>query len=289
MSPIDSNAVRKVSKSVSRYFKEKDIAFAVYFCCEEGELERVSHNLSLKGEQDYILIGDNDALNQFVNGVVDLSKVCVAVVSSGRNNFAKMLKQNKHVRAYLDQILLKKRAQIDLIKCNDRIAVNNISCGIDVPAVENYESHKVKSKLNRTRAIYRSLFSFGQMQASISINGEKFKERQFLLLAFCNGKYIAGNIKINPHSNLSDGLANVIIIPPTTNFKRWLLLRKMKSGKHVYLPSVEEYWASELSLQNEQIFKINIDGTIYEMKNPKLTVLPNALNVYLGSNKLGNE
>lgn len=289
VSPIDNRAVRKISKAVSHYFKEKDVAFAVYFCGEAGELERVSNELSLKGEHDYILIGDNDALNQFVNGVVDLSDVCVAVVSSGKNNFAKMLKQSKHIKAYLDHILLKQRMQIDLIKCNDRIAVNYVSCGLDVPAVENYESHKVKSDFNRTRAIYRSLFSFGQMQANVTIDGEHKNAKPFLMLSFCNGKYIAGHIKINPHSNLNDGLANLIIIPPMTNFKRFMLLQKMKSGKHIYNPVVEEYWASVVTLQNEQIFKMNIDGTIHEMKNPKLIVLPGALNVYLGENKLGNE
>ena len=96
---------------------------------------------------------------------------------------------------------------------------------------------------------------------------------------------MANNLRINPHANLSDGLGNLIIIPPLTNFKRFMMLTNIRFGKHVRKENVEEHWEENISLESDQNFKLNIDGKIYEMKNPAIKVLPNALMLYLGRYK----
>ena len=283
--PADMHKVTAKSKAVSRFFKSKDIAFSIYFCFEDKDLESKAKQLSEKGEKDFIVIGNSQALNEFVNGVVDLSKVCVGIIAAEHNEFARMLRPNRKLFDYLEQIILKDAVSVDLIKCNDRLAVNSVSTGIDVPILESFSSHKSKNSFNFFRSVSRNIFSFGQMQSKVSIDGKK-SDKQFLLLACCNGKYLYEKININPHANLTDEQLDLIVVPPLTNYRRFTMLLDIKKGKHVRKPDLEEHWCQEVKLDSEQIFKMNIDGQVVEMKNPTITILPKALNLYLGKYKL---
>ena len=282
--PADKKVVAKTSKAVSKYFKEKDIAFNVYFCMQEGELESIANTLTTDGDKDFIIVGENQAVNEFINGAQDLSNVGIGIVPAGNNDFARVLKPGKNIRHYLDQVVLKEGIRIDVLQCNERKALGFVSCGIDVPTIEKFENYKSQNSFNYFRSLTSNVFSFGQMQAKVNY-GDKSKVKQFLLLAFCNSKYMANKLRINPHANLSDGLGNLIIIPPLTNFKRFMMLTNIRFGKHVRKENVEEHWEENISLESDQNFKLNIDGKIYEMKNPAIKVLPNALMLYLGRYK----
>ena len=104
-----------------------------------------------------------------------------------------------------------------------------------------------------------------------------------MLAVAAKGKYYGGGIKATPYAEIDDGLIDFMAIPtvPITYFA-WLM-GSFTRGEHIDHPKAKRFIlhekCSELRLDNHGDIKVGIDGEMFVMKDPVVTVVPKAFRV----------
>ena len=267
--------------TVIEYTKGKDDATAIARrYAEKGDPLRV-----------YACGGDGTA-NEAMHGLLGFDNVALGVVPVGTgNDYVRSLKGTPEDFLDLKKMTEGSTVTVDLLKCNDRYALNVISVGYDCEVADRAQKNKrlpmMSGSLAYKLAIVQCLVSKRKHTFTPYADGrripvaEGFKTQMLAVAA--KGKYYGGGIKATPYAELDDGLIDFMAIPtvPITYFA-WLM-GSFTRGEHIDHPKAKRFIlhekCSELRLDNHGDIKVGIDGEMFVMKNPVITVVPKAFKV----------
>ena len=103
-----------------------------------------------------------------------------------------------------------------------------------------------------------------------------------MLAVAAKGKYYGGGIMATPCAELDDGLIDYMSIPTVPIRKFATLLGPFTRGEHIdnpKAPFIIHNKCQKLKLDNGGDLKIGIDGEMFVMKDPVITVVPKAIDV----------
>lgn len=243
--------------------------------------------------------GGDGTLSEVVEGVYKAqNKNCaVGVVPIGSgNDFVKYFEEipTKNFRSLPDMV----RGRLDfsdliLVKDADsgreHVSVNIVSAGYDAAVAKGMEKYKklplVSGKAAYNLSVVECLISKMKHKFTLVADGEEVKDKdtEYLFAICANGKYYGGGFKASPLSDIKDGLLDFIRIKTVSRLTFAALVGSFRRGEH--LTKLQKYCThklcKELKIISEKIIDVNIDGNIIPMKNPTISVVPNAVRIIL--------
>ncbi len=238
----------------------------------------------------YACGGDGTA-NEAMSGMVGYKNCALGVVPVGTgNDFVKSF--DCGVQSFLD---LKKMVQadtvvIDLLECCGNYAMNSISIGYDCAVAK--QAQKIKRFPLMTGpgaykvALVYCLFSkrrhrFETYADQVKVELPKGYKTQMMCVAG-NGKFYGGGFKATPCADFQDGSIDFISVPTVSLWKFARLVGIFSKGEHIghkRASFITHKKCKKIEFKCDESIDIGLDGEIYHLKNPVVSVLPSAFNI----------
>lgn len=260
----------------------------------KGDATAIARRYAATGEpvRIYACGGDGTA-NEAMHGMIGYDNAALGVVPVGTGN--------DYVRSfpagYEDFLNLRKMIEgdtmrVDLLKCNDVYALNVVSAGYDCEVADRAQKNKrwplMSGSFAYKLAIVQCILTKRKHTFTPYADGERIPLKEGyktqMLAVAAKGQYYGGGIKATPKAVLDDGLIDYMSIPTVPIRMFATLLGPFTRGEHIghpKTPFITHNKCRELKLDNGGALKVSIDGEMFVMENPVITVVPKAINVII--------
>lgn len=229
-----------------------------------------------KEKMRFYACGGDGTIKEVASGLVGFDHAELGIIPMGTgNDFVRNFEHPEqlfNIDAQLDGETIK----IDLIKYNNKYAVNLINTGFDCEVAKqvslNRRSLFVPSKLAYTAGIVQKITQFNTaiVNGRVSFDGVPAKGDKFQACVFANGRYYGAGYKAAPASSFSDGILDCCVIDklPLTTFIS--ILGNYKAGTHLTSSKMPDVLAYKKCKTAELLFyrptDISVDGEIERVK-----------------------
>ncbi|MEX1030166.1 MAG: YegS/Rv2252/BmrU family lipid kinase [Paenibacillaceae bacterium] len=176
---------------------------------------------------------------------------------------------------------------IDLIKMNDRIAVNSIGVGFDgrIARVTNEASYKKLfnqlklGRLSYVLSLVRVLLTYRTCSATLAIDGKRSSASKVWFIATANIPFYGGGMKICPQADPESGQAEICIVSSIHRIELLRVFPKVYKGTHIHHKAISFYQGRIIEIDAERPLDIHMDGEMAGTSPVTLEVLPAILSI----------
>ena len=268
---------------------------AIEYTQGKDDAEHIARRYAEKGGglRVYTCGGDGTA-NEALHGLYGFENVALGVIPIGTgNDYVRSLPADKEDFLNIEKMTRGRTVTVDLLKCGDRLALNVVSVGYDCEVADRAQKNKrwplMSGPLAYKLAIVQCLLTKRKHTFTPYADGKRipvargFKSRMLAVAA--KGKYYGGGIKATPYAELDDGLIDFMAIPTVPiSYFAWMF-GDFARGEHIDHPKGKTFILHQkcktLKLDNHGEIKIGIDGEMFVMKDPEITVVPHAFDIII--------
>ena len=242
-----------------------------------GDCTRIAREAAATGEQLRLYAcGGDGTLNEVVAGAAGYPNAAVTVYSGGSgNDFVKLFDEPK---AFFDlnRLMDADEATFDLIRCNDALALNICSVGLDarigtdvsnykrIPLLSGFRAYAVSTVINLFRGIAEHYV--------VEVNGQTIDDQQTFICA-CNGRFYGGGFNPVPEADPTDGLLDVLLVKKVSLLEVPGLIGKYKNGKYQQIPHVVTHLKTDrLTIHCDKPSPINLDGELLTAQDVEICI-----------------
>lgn len=264
----------------------------------KGDAKRIAEQY-VSSTDDFVRVytcGGDGTANEALCGMVGHDNCELGVIPVGTgNDFVRSLGDNSADFLDLEKMTSGSSIKIDLLCCGGRYAMNTISVGYDCAVAKQAQSFKRWPLVSGSMAYKISIFyclltkrrhTFVPYADDEKVSLPSGYKTQMLAIAG-NGKFYGGGIKATPYAELSDGMIDFVSIP-TVSIPRFVsMLKLFIKGEHIGKKNtafVQHKKCKKLTIRDDKNIDIGLDGEIFNMKDPEITVLPKAFSVIVPAN-----
>ena len=286
-------AVRNLLAQIEETGKKHGYDYEIYHtkCVGDGEnyvrqcCEEASRKLRKEKLRFYAMGGDG-TLNEIAKGAVGYDNAEITVIPCGTGN--------DFVRNFpvpTDFLNIEKQFEgtarkIDLIKYNERYAINMINIGADCDVVIEAGRLKKNTFLSGTAvyAVGAVKVLSGKIGIKMNIDSEKEEvwNDELILIAIANGKFCGGGFKGVPNASVDDGAMDVSIVKMVPRLKLVRLLMKYKQGTHLDSRKDAEFFkcmrCASVTMEPQELIEASVDGEIVKLGRTDFSIVPKAVN-----------
>lgn len=257
----------------------------------KGDATEITRHAAETGEDVRIYAcGGDGTLNEVVNGAALHTNVSVCVIPVGSgNDFVRSFDGiSKEAFLNIEACVNGKVIPCDLMRVGDKYSVNVISVGLDAVTGKRHGSFKrlpfVSGGAAYKLALGTSFITSMKTKIAFDVDGEPFDpgDEYVALAVFGNGRWYGGGFKAAPYAEIGDGLIDFVTVK---RISRPVFLRYVgmyKRGEHIEgMPYVRYKRCKKVSLFAEKPITIQLDGEAFDIMNPTVELVPNALNLIL--------
>ncbi len=204
-----------------------------YYTAREGDCRRyVAECLREDPNTHFDIYGGDGSINDAVCGVMDANAgdsatLTICPSGSGNDTIKSLPTEPKG-----------KVIPLDLIRVNNRYAINMLNIGFDCNVVVSAAKFKKMRFSGRTFAYIMGVATeffkpFGEDFHIVAecVDGSTFEfEGSCLLCAICNGQWCGGGFHNSPASDMSDGVLEMLLVKKTSRLNFIKLIGKYKDG-----------------------------------------------------------
>lgn len=261
----------------------------------KGDAENIARRYAEKGEplRVYACGGDGTA-NEALQGLLGFENVALGLIPVGTgNDYVRSLPAEPDDFLDLGKMTRGTTMTVDLMKCEDRYALNVVSVGYDCEVADRAQKNKrwplMSGSFAYKLAIVQCLLTKRKHTFTPIADGKEipiadgFKSQMLAVAA--KGMYYGGGIKATPYAKLDDGLIDFMAIPTVPiSYFAWML-GSFTRGEHIDHPEGKKFILNQkcktLKLDNHGDIKVSIDGEMFVMKDPMITVVPKAFEIII--------
>ena len=266
------NRTQEYSEVIHKVCRARGLDYEVRVSTAPGECIRIAREAAETGEELRIYAcGGDGTLNEVVTGAAGHDNAAVTVFSGGSgNDFVKIFDEP---RAFFDlnRLMDVDEATFDLIRCNDDLALNICSVGLDarigtdvsnykrIPLLHGFRAYAASTVVNLLRSISEHYV--------VEINGETIDgDKTFICV--CNGRYYGGGFNPIPEADPADGMLDVLLVDKVTLGEVPFIIGKYKNGRYKELSHIARYLQTKsLRVICDKPSAISLDG---EMRTAKI-------------------
>lgn len=283
-----SGSCNEKFNKAEQILNEKGIIYEVLDSEYAGHAIKLTHEAMDKGAAIVVAVGGDGTVNEVSSELCGKKNVKFGVLPFGTgNDFAGAIGIESDAEKAVNVLLNGTSHALDMGIAQElygerkqRKFINIAGQGFDVEVLKNTEKYKEgrSDMLPYFLGIMDSVLKKKIIKIKLVCNEVK-NEINSLLTVISNGKNFGGGIKISPDSKLDDGLFDVCCIENVSLLKFIFLLPFVIKGKHLNFKPVHHYKASNVRIESDEHYEIEIDGEI-ALKTPvEYKILPGALNV----------
>ena len=261
------NRTEEYSETIHKICRARKVDYEIRVSTAPGEGKRIAREACQTGEELRIYAcGGDGTLNEIVAGAAGYQNAAVTVFSGGSgNDFVKLFDDPK---AFFDlhRLMDAEEATFDLIRCNDDIALNICSVGLDarigtdvsrykrLPLLHGFRAYAASTVVNVVKGIAEHY--------TVEVNGKRFDEEQ-TFVCVCNGRYYGGGFNPVPEADPSDGLLDVLLVKKVSRMQVPGIIGKYKGGRYAELPHLVTHLKTDtIRIICDKPTAINLDGEL---------------------------
>ena len=271
------NRTEEASKIIHKVCRARKLDYEIRVSTAPGECARIAREACEKGGQLRIYAcGGDGTLNEVVSGVSGYDNAAVTVYSGGSgNDFVKLFDEPK---AFFDlnRLMDADEATFDLIRCNDRLALNICSVGLDarigtdvsnykrLPFLHGFKAYAASTVVNVIKGISEHYV--------VELNGETIDGKQ-TFICVCNGRFYGGGFNPIPEADPSDGMLDVLVVKDLSRLQVPGAIGKYKDGRYKELGHLATYYRTDkVLIRCDKPTPINVDGELMTAQTVEMSV-----------------
>lgn len=244
---------------------------------------------STTGPLRFFACGGDGTLNEVINGAAGFSHAAVGCYPCGSGNDFVKYYGGKTPFLSIEALLKGRTEPIDLLRVNDRYAVNIVNFGFDARVAERMIAFRRFPLLKGHRAYYaaiaRSLFDSMRTNVHMRADGETLCENQLLLCTLGNGGFVGGSFHCSPRADVADGLMEVCAVSPISLLTVARLMTPYKRGELLdnpaFAPFIRYRRAKSVSIEAPAPIALCLDGEMVYGTDFTVTCEKHALTIIL--------
>ena len=261
------NRTEESSRIIHKICRARKLDYEIRVSTAPGECTRIAREACETGKELRIYAcGGDGTLNEVVAGVVGFDNAAVSVYSGGSgNDFVKLFDEPK---AFFDlnRLMDADEATFDLIRCNEDVALNICSVGLDARIGTDVSNYKRLPLLHGFRAYAAStvvnVIKCISEHYVVEVNGEVIDDEQ-TMICVCNGRYYGGGFNPVPEADPSDGILDVLLVKKVSRVQVPVVIGKYKDGRYKDLPHIVRHFkTNSIRILCDKPTPINLDGEL---------------------------
>lgn len=286
---------RRILAQVGQWLGENRLQGTLLETRERGHAEQLAAGAAALGHDRVVAIGGDGTFQEIVNGLLatqaGLPTPAAGVVPAGRgNDVARALGLPDDPMACLSVALGEELQQFDVAvaqaadgRARRFAAVGG--AGFDAQVAHTMESQRrfwMRGEAGYVLATVNELRRYRNHAFRVTLRddgGERVLDGRFLFIAFANGPYYGGGMRICPEARTDDGLLDVCMVG---DLSRWAALKELPGihrALHVRHPAVRIERVRSLRIEGESGARVHLDGESFGTLPVEIGVLPGALRV----------
>ena len=253
------------SREIARLCKSLD--YRVEISQGPGDCTRLAREAA-QSEEEYRIYacGGDGTLNEVAAGAAGYDNVAITVWAGGSGNDFVRLFSEPGAFQHLPRLLDAEETQFDLIRCNDALALNICSVGLDarigtdvasykrLPLLQGFWAYAASAVVNVVRGVSQPL--------KVTLCDETRNE-EMTMVCVCNGRYYGGGFYAVPEADPRDGILDVLLVKKVTRRQVPSLIVKYKQGRYKELPEyITHYRTDHLDIHSPTPTAVNLDGEL---------------------------
>ena len=265
--------------------EKRGLTYRIEVSQAPGECRRLAREAALTGEDVRLYAcGGDGTLNEVASGAAGFPNAAVTVFSGGSgNDFVRMFSDPK---AFYDieRLLDAEQTCFDVIRCNDSMALNICSVGLDarigtdvarykrLPLLSGFRAYLASTLVNVIRGISEHYV--------VQINGRRIDAEQ-TFICVCNGQYYGGGFHPVPEADPGDGVLDVLLVKKLSRLQVPGAIGKYKNGRYRELPQLIHHFRTDrLTILCDKPSAINLDGELLRAREVEIRLEPKALRFF---------
>ena len=261
------NQTEDYRKKIAEVCEAKGLDYSIRVSGAPGRCCKIAREAAQSGQDIRIYAcGGDGTLNEVADGAAGYPNVAVTVFSGGSgNDFVKLFDDPK---AFFDleRLLDADEAEFDMIRCNNDLALNICSVGLDariaadvasykrIPLLHGFRAYAASTAVNVIRGISEHYV--------VEIDGETLDD-EFTFVCACNGRFYGGGFNPVPEADPADGLLDVLLVRKVSRLQVPAVIGKYKDGKYKELPHlVRHVRTKKLRVRCDKASPVNLDGEV---------------------------
>lgn len=233
-------------------------------------------------EVRFYACGGDGTLNEVASGVVGKPNAAVSSYPCGSGNDYIRYYSDTDAFGDLDRLLNGTVTPVDIMRVNDRYAINAFHFGFDSYVADKIIEYRSTKKNPYASAVLYALFHGMHNQMKLQLDGKPYFDGEFLICTVCNGSHVGGGYKTAPRSCNHDGLLEICLIRTMSPLKFISLMSSYREGTHLDNPRtakvVQYEQATKVTVDVPKGFKISIDGEVLEQAHLEVENIAGGIN-----------
>lgn len=264
-------SAQKLIPEIERYMQSRGLPFFIYTTKAPGDAEQYVREICAQNKPvRFYVCGGDGTLSEAVNGAAYAQHAAVGVIPVGSgNDFVRNFDNPDPFFSFSAQVD-GEAVPLDLIRINDRHALNIVNIGFDCDVVAEVERLRKTPFLRGPFSYLLGVFlvlarRMGQYLQVRLPDGSSFVG-DYLLCTIGNGRYYGGGFCAAPKSCASDGLLELTLIKKVRRLRFLSLLPSYKKGTYLEDSRLSDILAahriSSFSLRTDKPVGICFDGEL---------------------------
>ena len=283
----------KIAAGLAEEIKEvclaRELDFEIYFTKGVGDATEYVRRTGEERTDDirFYACGGDGTLGEVAQGVMAIENregVSLGLFPIGTgNDFVRNFTEKERFFDVASQID-GEECLIDMLRCNDRYAINMVNIGFDCEVVCDTVRWKknplIPSSMVYIAALVTTLIRKPGVSMKVSVDGEEPQAKQLLLTTFANGAFYGGGFHANPLAVPTDGQIDGLFVSDLTRRKFIALVGDYKKGTHLtpkFEKILKNFKCHAVDMFFDEETNVSVDGEIIRFSELHLSVIPKAL------------
>ena len=273
---------------IEKYFKSSEQEYSIVYTKYAMHAKEICEEYAKKGGYRIYIAGGDGSVNEAANGVAGYDCPIGILPAGSGNDFIKCLMDYSNKTDIVRRTIEGEVIKVDAIKLFDEekfnYCINILSLGVDAEAAYNSTYYTRKYGITGVPAYLLGFFKAlnqkkTKFKVKITIDDQVIHNGYVMLAACTNGKYYGGGFMPVPHTSFSDGIIDMCIVEDKNLAFVFSVLPKYMKGKHAGINGITFPKGKSISLESEDMLKVNIEGEIVERKSVRMEIVPGLINV----------
>ena len=254
-----------------------------------GECRRLAREAARTGEEVRIYAcGGDGTLNEVASGAAGFPNAAVTAYAGGSGNDFVKLFSDPPAFSDLSRLLDAEEAPFDMILCNDDLALNICSVGLDarigtdvarykrIPFIHGFNAYALSTLINLLRGISEHYV--------VEIDGERIDGEQ-TFVCVCNGRFYGGGFNPVPEADPADGKLDVLLVKKVSLLQVPAIIGKYKNGRWRELPEIIRHFRTDrVRILCDGPTPVNLDGELRVAQAVTMEVAREKVNFFYPKN-----
>lgn len=265
---------------------------------EPGHARELARHAAESGHDRVVAVGGDGTVQEAVNGLIDAhSRIALGILASGNgNDLARSLRLPARLEEALTLALGDRLRTIDIGRATRgegaSATIRHFAAaggiGFDAQVARAMAVRRRRWQQGRIGYALSTLWElqrFRNRQVELVLDtaeGARSLERRVLFIAFANGPYYGGGMRICPGADLADGWLDFCLVGDISRLETVRQLPGIYRGRHVGHPAVEFIRARSATIKGDAGTLAHLDGEPFGSLPLRVEVVPMALEIATG-------